>query len=166
MSPSSSNNSASEYPASDASSESGSSTSSEIMGEYSFIPLDATHSLMLISELLRLFEKHLQLSESKGKSKEAKQVATDILGRTEALINPLLATEDQRKNAINAFRRFLGHKNKNMVSKAIEYINQGEFDALVSGSTDVNINIFLIANFVFFCQKSAYDKNEGGNKGA
>ena len=143
MSPSSSNNSASEYPASDASSESGSSTSSEIMGEYSFIPLDATHSLMLISELLRLFEKHLQLSESKGKSKEAKQIATDILGRTEALINPLLATEDQRKNAINAFRRFLGHKNKDMVSKAIEYINRGEFDALVSGSTYVNINMLI-----------------------
>ena len=143
MSSSSSDNSASEYPASDASSESGSSTSSEIMGEYSFIPLDATHSLMLISELLRLFEKHLQLSESKGKSKEAKQVATDILDRTEALINPLLATEDQRKNAINAFRRFLGHKNKNMVSKAIEYINRGEFDALVSGSTDVNINMLI-----------------------
>jgi len=143
MSPSSSNNSASEYPASDASSESGSSTSSEIMGEYSFTPLDATHSLMLISELLRLFEKHLQLSESKGKSKEAKQIATDILGRTETLINPLLATEDQRKNAINAFRRFLGHKNKNMVSKAIEYINRGEFDALVSGSTDANINMLI-----------------------
>ena len=143
MSSSSSDNSASEYPASDASSESGSSTSSEIMGEYSFIPLDATHSLMLISELLRLFEKHLQLSESKGKSKEAKQVATDILDRTEALINPLLATEDQRKNAINAFRRFLGHKNKNMVSKAIEYINRGEFDALVSGSTDANINMLI-----------------------
>ena len=143
MSPSSSNNSASEYPASDASSESGSSTSSEIMGEYSFIPLDATHSLMLISELLRLFEKHLQLAESKGKSKEAKQIATDILGRTEALINPLLATEDQKKNAINAFRRFLGHKNKDMVLKAIGYINRGEFDALVSGSTDVNINMLM-----------------------
>jgi len=143
MSPSSSNNSASEYPASDASSESGSSTSSEIMGEYSFILLDATHSLMLISELWRLFEKHLQLSESKGKSREAKQVATDILGRTEALINPLLATEDQKKNAINAFRRFLGHKNKDMVSKAIEYINRGEFDALVSVSTYVNINMLI-----------------------
>jgi len=143
MSPSSSNNSASEYPASDASSESGSSTSSEIMGEYLFILLDATHSLMLISELWRLFEKHLQLSESKGKSREAKQVATDILGRTEALINPLLATEDQKKNAINAFRRFLGHKNKDMVSKAIEYINRGEFDALVSVSTYVNINMLI-----------------------
>jgi len=143
MSPSSSNNSASEYPASDASSESGSSTSSEIVGEYLFILPDATHSLMLISELRRLFEKHLQLSESKGKAKEAKQVATDILGRTEALINPLLATEDQKKNAINAFRRFLGHKNKDMISKAIEYINRGEFDALVSGSTHVNINMLI-----------------------
>jgi len=142
MSSSSSNNSVSEYPASDASSESGSSTSSEIVGEYSFIP-NVIHSLMLILELRRLFEKHLQLSESKGKSKEAKQVAKDILGRTEALINPLLATEDQKKNAINAFRRFLGHKNKDMVSKVIEYINRGEFDALVSGSTWVNVNMLI-----------------------
>ena len=143
MSPSSSNDSASEYPASDASSKSSLSASSEIVGEYSFIPPNAIHSLMLISELRRLFEKHLQLSESKGKSKEAKQVAKDILGRTEALINPLLATEDQKKNAINAFRRFLGHKNKDMVSKAIEYINRGEFDALVSGSTWVNVNMLI-----------------------
>ena len=45
MSSSSSDNSASEYPASDASSESGSSTSSEIMGEYSFIPLNATQHI-------------------------------------------------------------------------------------------------------------------------
>jgi len=143
MSSSSSNDSVSEYPASDASSESGSSTSSEIVGEYSFIPPNAIYPLMLISELRRLFQKHLQLSESKGKSKEAKQIATDILGRTEALINPLLATEDQKKNAINAFRRFLGHKNKDMVSKAIEYINRDEFDALVSGSTYVNINMLM-----------------------
>ena len=138
MSPSSSNDSAS-----DASSKSSLSASSEIVGEYSFIPPNAIHSLMLISELRRLFEKHLQLSESKGKSKEAKQVAKDILGRTEALINPLLATEDQKKNAINAFRRFLGHKNKDMVSKVIEYINRGEFDALVSGSTWVNVNMLI-----------------------
>jgi len=143
MSPSSSNNSASEYPASDASSESGSSTFSEIVGECLFIPPNAIYPLMLISELRRLFEKHLQLAESKGKSKEAKQIATDILGRTEALINPLLATEDQKKNAINAFRRFLGHKNKDMVLKAIGYINRGEFDALVSGSTDANINMLM-----------------------
>jgi len=138
MSPSSSNDSAS-----DASSKSSLSASSEIVGEYSFIPPNAIHSLMLISELRRLFEKHLQLSESKGKSKEAKQVTKDILGRTEALINPLLATEDQKKNAINAFRRFLGHKNKDMVSKVIEYINRGEFDALVSGSTWVNVNMLI-----------------------
>jgi len=30
-----------------------------------------------------------------------------------------------------------------MVSKAIEYINRGEFDALVSGSTYVNINMLI-----------------------
>ena len=143
MSSSSSNNSASDYPASDASSGSGSSTSSEIVGEYSFIPPYATHPLMLISELRRLFEKHLQLAESKGKSKEAKRVAKNILGRTEALIDPLLATEDQKKNAINAFRRFLAHKNKDMVSKAIDDINRGEFDALVSDSTYVNINTLI-----------------------
>ena len=143
MSSSSSNNSASDYPASDASSGSGSSTSSEIVGEYSFIPPYATHPLMLISELRRLFEKHLQLAESKGKSKEAKRVAKNILGRTEALIDPLLAAEDQKKNAINAFRRFLAHKNKDMVSKAIDDINRGEFDALVSDSTYVNINTLI-----------------------
>ena len=143
MSSSSSNNSASDYPASDASSGSGSSTSSEIVGEYSIIPLDAIHPLMLISELRRLLEKHLQLAESKGKSKEAKRVARDILGRTEALVDPLLATEDQRKNAINAFRRFLAHKNKDIVSKAIGYIDRGEFDALVSDSTYVNIDVLI-----------------------
>ena len=143
MSSSSSNNSASDYPASDASSGSGSSTSSEIVGEYSFIPPYAIHPLMLISELRRLFEKHLQLAESKGKSKEAKRVAKNILGRTEALIDPLLAAEDQKKNAINAFRRFLAHKNKDMVSKAIDDINRGEFDALVSDSTYVNINTLI-----------------------
>ena len=143
MSSSSSHNSASDYPASDASSGSGSSTSSEIVGEYSFIPPYATHPLMLISELRRLFEKHLQLAESKGKSKEAKRVAKNILGRTEALIDPLLAAEDQKKNAINAFRRFLAHKNKDMVSKAIDDINRGEFDALVSDSTYVNINTLI-----------------------
>jgi len=98
---------------------------------------------MLISELRRLFEKHLQLAESKGKSKEAKRVAKNILGRTEALIDPLLAAEDQKKNAINAFRRFLAHKNKDMVSKAIDDINRGEFDALVSDSTYVNINTLI-----------------------
>ena len=99
---------------------------------------------MLISELHVLFEEHLNLAKSKGKSKEAKHVAKDILGHTEALINPLLATGDQKKNAINTFQKFLGHKNEDMVSKAFEYIDQGHFDALVSGSTyHVDIDLLI-----------------------
>jgi len=143
MSSSSSNNSASDYPASDASSESGLSTSSEIESEYSFRPPDTIHPLMLISELRRLFEKHLQLAKSKGESKEAQHAAKDILGHTEALINPLLATEDQKKNAINAFKRFLGHKDKDMASKAFEYINQGQYDALVSDLIYLGIDVLI-----------------------
>ena len=98
---------------------------------------------MLISELRRLFEKHLQLAKSKGKSKEAQHAAKDILGHTEALINPLLATEDQKKNAINAFKRFLGHKDKDMASKAFEYINQGQYDALVSDLIYLGIDVLI-----------------------
>jgi len=41
---------------------------------------------MLISELHVLFEEHLKLAKSKGKSKEAKHVAKDIPGHAEALI--------------------------------------------------------------------------------
>jgi len=98
---------------------------------------------MLISELCMLFEEHLKLTESEGKSKEAKRAAKDILGRTEALINPLLATDNQKRNTINAFEQFLGHKNKDLVSKAFEYINRGQFDALVSDSTYLGIDVLI-----------------------
>ena len=114
---------------------------------------------MLISELRMLFEEHFQLAKSKKTSKEAKDVANDILGRTKALIDPLVATEDQQKNAINAFKGFLSHRNKELVSKAFEYIDQGHFDALVSGltyyvDTELLTYLYLVADFIFFGQKS------------
>ena len=126
--------SSSVHSASDASSESVSSRSAEIECKYSLIPLDVIHSLILISELHVLFERHLKLAKSKETSREAKRAAENILDRTKALIDPLLGARDQ-KNAINTFKRFLGHKNEEMVLKAFEYIDQGHFDALVCGSS-------------------------------
>ena len=69
-------------------------------------------------------KKHLKLAKSKETSGEAKCAAENILDRMKARIDPLLSARDQ-KNAINAFKRFLGHKNEEMVLKAFEYIDQG-----------------------------------------
>ena len=66
--------------------------------------------------------------------------------------NPSLATKAQQKNAINAFKELLSHKNQALVSKVFEYIDRGQFNALVSGSTYVDIDVLiydLIASFVF-----------------
>jgi len=64
--------------------------SAEIEGKYSFIILGAIYSIMLISELCVLFEKHLKLTKSKETSEEAKDVTKNIIGCTKALIDPLL----------------------------------------------------------------------------
>jgi len=97
--------------------------------------LGVVYPLILISELCRLFEDHLKLAKSKETSEEAKNMAKDILGHTKALIDPLLGTKKEQKNALDAFKSFLSHKNQEIVSKAFEYIDQGRFNALVSGST-------------------------------
>jgi len=120
---------------SNASSEPGSSRPTEVEREYLFLFLGVVYPLILISELRRLFEDHLKLAKSKETSEEAKNMAKDILGRTKALIDPLLGTKKEQKNALDAFKGFLSHKNQEMVSKAFEYIDWGRFDALVSGST-------------------------------
>jgi len=98
---------------------------------------------MLISELRVLFEEHLKLAKSKETSGEAKNVAKNIIGRTKALIDPLFTTKKQQKNALDAFKGFFNHKNKKMVSKSLGYINRGQFDAIVSGSTYVGIDILI-----------------------
>jgi len=154
---------------SNASSESGSSRPTEIERECSFIFLGVIYPLILISEFCQWFEGHLKLAESKETSEEAKNVTKDILGRTKALIDPLLGTKKEQKNALDAFKGFLSHKNQEMVSKAFEYIDQGLFDALVSGSTyhmDIIllIYLYLVADFVFFGSTSTYDKNESGDQ--
>jgi len=120
---------------SNASSEPGSSRPTEVEREYLFLFLGVVYPLILISELRRLFEDHLKLAKSKETSEEAKNMAKDILGRTKTLIDPLLGTKKEQKNALDAFKGFLSHKNQEMVSKAFEYIDRGRFDALVSGST-------------------------------
>ena len=113
----------SSYFATDASSGSSSSSwSAEVEGECSFIPVDAVTLLMLLSELHTFAD------------------------------NPSLATKAQQKNAINAFKELLSHKNQALVSKVFEYIDRGQFNALVSGSTyaDIDVLIYdLIASFVF-----------------
>jgi len=152
---------------SNASSESGPLRPTEIECEYSFIFLDVIYPLILISELCRLFEDHLKLSKSKETSEEAKNVAKDILRHTKALI--VLGTKKEQKNALNAFKGFLSHRNQAMVLKAFDYIDQGRFDALVSGSAyhvDINLLIYqyLVVDFVFFSSTSTYDKNESGDQ--
>ena len=96
-------------------------------------------------------------------------MAKDILGRTKALIDPFLGTKKEQRNALDAFKGFLSYKNQEMVLKAFKYIDQGCFDALVSGSTyhvDINMLIYLhlVADFVFFGSTSTYDKNESGDQ--
>ena len=64
----------------------------------------------------------------------------------------LLLLRLNKKNAINAFKELLSHKNQESVSKVFEYIDRGQFNALVSGSTYVDIDVLiydLIASFVF-----------------
>jgi len=129
------------------------SRSAKIESEYSLIFLAAIYLFMLISELCALFKEHLKLAESKETSEKAKDVAKEYHWSHKTF--PFLTTKKQQQNALDAFKGFLNHKNKEMVSEAFECINQGHFDALVSDSTfhvdiDLLIYSYLVADFVFF----------------
>ena len=91
-----------------------------------------------------------EAAESKETSE--KDVAKNIIGCTKTF--PFLTTKKQQKNALDAFKGFLNHKNKEMVSKAFGCINQGHFDALVSDFSCGHwfVNLFTSCSWLRFLQ--------------
>ena len=122
------------------------SRSAEIESEYSLIFLAAIYSLMLISKLCTLFEEHLKLPSPKRHLRRTWQKIS-LVAQKHFPFSLL-------KNALDAFKGFLNHKNKEMVSKAFGCINQGHFDALVSDFSCGHwfVNLFTSCSWLRFLQ--------------